>query len=223
MLVFRKGGATERVMFLHVENDGFKLDANHDTPIDGDDLPGLIEAFGDRAECWAAWQGRDRDVDWTGNWWFAKADAIRAADFNLSAGRHRPQNRAFVEHRDPLDILDELRAIETEILGEIDETCRYGERNFSHMNWPAIPLKELLLLHDAGVWDQRIAQMGLAYCGQPTSMQTDQSVSIICRSAASSQESVKQRDSLQTISFLKNRVEDRSSQWDEYASIEGIT
>ena len=117
VLVFRKGGTTERVMFLHVDSDGFKLDANHDTPIDADDLPGLIEAFGDRAECWAEWQGRDTDVDWTGNWWFAKADAIRAADFNLSAGRHRPQNRAFVEHRDPLDILDELRAIETEILG----------------------------------------------------------------------------------------------------------
>ncbi len=47
-LVFRKGGATERVMFLHAENDGFKLDANHDQPIQEDDLPGLIAAFRDR-------------------------------------------------------------------------------------------------------------------------------------------------------------------------------
>ena len=120
VLVFRKGGATERVMFLHAENDGFKLDANHDTSIDDDDLPGLIGAFTDRATRWAEWQGRDTDADWTGNWWFAEADAIRAADFNLSAGRHRPQNRAFAEHRDPMEILAELRAIETEILGEID-------------------------------------------------------------------------------------------------------
>ena len=121
VLAFRKGGATERVMFLHAENDGFKLDANHDQPIDEDDLPGLIEAFRDRQSRWTAWHARDTDADWTENWWFADADAIRAADFNLSANRHRPQNRAKVEHRDPLEILEELRAIETEILGEIDE------------------------------------------------------------------------------------------------------
>ena len=120
VLVFRKGGATERVMFLHADNDGFKLDANHDQPIGEDDLPNLIEAFRDREARWAAWRERDPDTDWTAKWWFAEADAIRAADFNLSANRHRPQIRARVEHRDPLAILEELRAIETEILGEID-------------------------------------------------------------------------------------------------------
>ena len=121
VLVFRKGGATGRVMFLHAENDGFKLDANHDQPVDEDDLPGLIEALRDREVRWTTWQGRDADATWTENWWFAGADAIRAADFNLSANRYRPQNRAKVEHRDPLEILDELRGTETEILGEIDE------------------------------------------------------------------------------------------------------
>ena len=121
VLVFHKGGATERVMFLHADNDGFKLDANHDQPIDQDDLPGLIAAFRDREASWRQWSDRDRDADWTEKWWFAGVDTIRAADFNLSAGRHRPQNRSKVEHRDPLEILEELRAIETEILGEIDE------------------------------------------------------------------------------------------------------
>ena len=121
VLAFRKGGATGRVMFLHADNDGFKLDANHDQPIDEDDLPDLIEAFRDRDARWAEWCDREQDVEWTRNWWFAEADAIRDADFNLSASRHRPLSRATVEHRDPLEILDELRAIETEILGEIEE------------------------------------------------------------------------------------------------------
>ena len=121
VLVFRKGGTTERVRFLHADNDGFKLDANHDTPIDDDDLPGLVSAFRDHEARWTAWSTRDREADWAEHWWFAEADAIREADFNLSAGRYRPQNRPTVDHRDPLEILDELKAIEHEILGEIDE------------------------------------------------------------------------------------------------------
>ncbi len=131
VLVFRRGGATERVMFLHTENDGFKLDANHDQPIDDDDLPDLIEVFRDRDARWATWRGRNADADWTEKWWFAETDAIRAAEFNLSSNRHRPPSRARVEYRDPLEILEELRAIETEILGEVDqltqavrETCK---------------------------------------------------------------------------------------------------
>ena len=40
VLFFRKGGRTERVLFLHADDDGYKLDANHDTPIEADDLPG---------------------------------------------------------------------------------------------------------------------------------------------------------------------------------------
>ena len=120
VLIFTKGGTTERVMFLHADNDGFKLDANHDQPIDADDLPDLIAAFRDRVDARQVWLDRDSDADWTKKWWFAEIDAIREADFNLSAGRHRPQYRAKVEHRDPLEILDELRSIETEILAEID-------------------------------------------------------------------------------------------------------
>ena len=120
VLVFRKGGTTERVMFLHADSDGFKLDANHDRPTQEDDLPGLIAAFGERAEREEVWAERDADANWTEKWWFADADAIGSAAFNLSAGRYRPQNRTQAEHRDPLEILDELKAIEREILGETD-------------------------------------------------------------------------------------------------------
>ena len=124
VLVFRRGGATERVMFLHADNDGFKLDANHDQPIDEDDLPGLIEAFRDRDARWMTWLDHEADADWSQNWWFAEADTIRAADYNLSANRHRPQRRARVEYRDPLEILEELRATETKILEEVDKLAK---------------------------------------------------------------------------------------------------
>ncbi|MYH56895.1 MAG: N-6 DNA methylase [Gammaproteobacteria bacterium] len=120
VLVFRKGGATERVMFLHADNDGYKLDAKHDQPIEEDDLPRLIDAFRTREARLEAWLDRDAKADWTDKWWFAESNAIRAANFNLSANRYRPQNRTKVKHRDPLEILEELRSTETEVLGEID-------------------------------------------------------------------------------------------------------
>ncbi len=120
VLVFRKGGATEKVMFLHADNDGYKLDANHDTPIEADDLPGLIEVYRNKEEKWAIWQGRDTATEWTNKWWFADTATLRTNDFNLSAGRYRPMSQATVEQRDPRELLDELAAIEAEIAEEVE-------------------------------------------------------------------------------------------------------
>ncbi len=120
VLVFTKGGRTERVMFLHASNDGFKLDANHEQPIEADDLPGLIAAFDRRAERWTDWQARDLDKPWTENWWFAKADVIEREEFNLSASRYRPESREAAEHRNPRELLEELRVETAIILGDIE-------------------------------------------------------------------------------------------------------
>jgi type I restriction enzyme M protein len=119
VLVFTAGGRTERVMFLHTSNDGFKLDANHDQPIEADDLPGLITAFKDRNENWGAWQARDPAKPWTENWWFADASSIEREDWNLSASRYRPESREAAEHRDPRELLEELQEDVETILGDI--------------------------------------------------------------------------------------------------------
>ncbi len=52
---------------------------------------------------------------------------MRANDLKLSAGRYRPMSQAQVEHQDPMELLDELKAIETEIMEELEgltETLR---------------------------------------------------------------------------------------------------
>lgn len=120
VLIFARGGRTERVMFLHAANDGFKLDANHDQPIEADDLPGLIAAFNSREERWAVWQARDAAAPWTENWWFAESAAIEREDWNLSASRYRPESRETVEHRDPRELLEELQEDVAAILGDIE-------------------------------------------------------------------------------------------------------
>ena len=54
------------MLFLHADNDGYKLDANHDTPIEADDLPGLVAAYRDR-EAKSGRMGRraTRKAEWT--------------------------------------------------------------------------------------------------------------------------------------------------------------
>ncbi len=120
VMVFKRGGRTDRVMFLHADADGYKMDAQHDTAVDADDLPMLITGYRDRAKHAKAWDLRDKDAEWTDKWWFAGVDALRANDFNLSASRYRPMSRAQAVHRNPIELLDELRAIEVEILEEVD-------------------------------------------------------------------------------------------------------
>lgn len=120
VLFFRRGGKTENVLFLHADNDGYKIDANHDQAIEADDLPGLIAAYRDRDKGLKTWDKRDPKAEWTEQWWFADAATLRANDFNLSAGRYRPMSQQQVQHRDPRVLLDELAAIETEIMEEVE-------------------------------------------------------------------------------------------------------
>src|SRR5690606_26412628 len=109
VLILAQGGGTRDVMFLHADHDGYKLDANHDQPVEADDLPGLIAAFQTRAERLADWRGRDEVAPWTEKWWFVSAEQIEAEGWNLSATRYRLQNREAAEHRDPRELLTELQ------------------------------------------------------------------------------------------------------------------
>lgn len=120
VMFFRKGGKTENVLFLHADNDGYKLDANHDTPIEPDDIPALVATYREREAHLKTWGRRDPKAEWTEKWWFSDEATIRANDFNLSSGRYRPMSQAQVEHQDPRELLDELAAIEAEIMEEVE-------------------------------------------------------------------------------------------------------
>ena len=119
VLLYRKGGKTDQVLFLHVDADGYKLDANHDTPIAEDDLPGLVSIYKDRKGKQGEWAKRDPKAPWHEKWWIADAVELRANDFNLSAGRYRPVNASTAVHRDPRELLDELAELEREIQAEV--------------------------------------------------------------------------------------------------------
>jgi type I restriction enzyme M protein len=119
VLLFKKGGSTDRVLFLHVDSDGYKLDANHDTPIESDDLPELVATYRERDGKGAEWAKRDAKAPWHAKWWMAEVAELRANEFNLSAGRYRPVNASTAVHRDPRELLDELAELEREIAAEV--------------------------------------------------------------------------------------------------------
>lgn len=121
ILLFSKGGRTENVMFLHADHDGYKMDANHDTPVEQDDLPELITAYQGREKKLVKWKKRDTEKLWAQKFWFETADKIRAADYNLSAGRYRPNNAEEIIHQNPRELLAEIQALELEITGELQE------------------------------------------------------------------------------------------------------
>lgn len=91
VLIFKQGGSTEKVLFLNVENDGYRLDANHDVAIEQDDLPTLIHDYYTRESRWVEWltyqadETRDVKIPWLNHWWFVDIATLRANDFNESA------------------------------------------------------------------------------------------------------------------------------------------
>lgn len=118
-LVFKKGGSTSRVMFLQIDNDGYRLDTNHDTPISEDDLPQAIEDFRSIDTLYKKWKSKDANEEWSQKWWFADVDSIKNTEFKLDAGTYRPINKSKVIHRNPIEILDDLNMVEDEIRNEI--------------------------------------------------------------------------------------------------------
>ncbi len=127
ILMFTKGGTTEHVWFYDLQADGFSLDDKR-TPLKGEgsnDLPNAVskwrqylalveknattedinKAFGDRTQ-------KAFVVD---------AKNIVANKFDLSLNRYKEVIYEEVEYENPKAILKKLKALETEIMADLDD------------------------------------------------------------------------------------------------------
>ncbi len=124
IIIFTKGGVTDRVMFYDLASDGFSLDDKR-TPISDNDLPDAIsqwreyhklvmsnataeainQHFGDKTK-------RAFVVD--------KAD-IASQKYDLSINRYKQVVYSEESYAPPKEILRELRKLEEEILDDLDE------------------------------------------------------------------------------------------------------
>lgn len=122
ILVFTKGGTTERVFFYDVEADGFSLDDKREEsgPEKGPLGP---TKDNDLYDALSRWQRRsvEKNNDRTAKHFAVPMAEIQANDFDLSLGRYQEARHVEVKHDEPKEIVARLRAIEAEIAKDLSE------------------------------------------------------------------------------------------------------
>ncbi|MBA3980739.1 MAG: N-6 DNA methylase [Alcanivorax sp.] len=127
ILLFTKGGATERVWFYDLQADGYSLDDKR-TPLkgeDGDDLPDAIAKWKQYRELVEA-NASDKKIEKAFGDKTRKAFVVNAADiasnkYDLSINRYKEVVYEEEEYEDPKVILKRLMALEEEIMGDLKE------------------------------------------------------------------------------------------------------
>ncbi len=112
VLVFVKGGSTERVWYYDMQADGYSLDDKRER-IDANDIPDVL----------ARWRARDveKDTDRTAKAFFVPVAEIGANSYDLSINRYKEIRYEEPEYDPPKVILARMRALEDEIRKDLDE------------------------------------------------------------------------------------------------------
>jgi len=142
VLVFRKPvstpkqgkAATQKVWFYEVKNDGFDPDkiqggVRPETP-DKNDIPGLLSAWAEyKKTAFKKPPGIEANTilppgSEEPKCWWATHETIEAGDFNLTAGRFKPQIGEKVPDEDPAELIRETLAIEREIADGLEKLLK---------------------------------------------------------------------------------------------------
>lgn len=108
ILVFVKGGKTERVWFYDMEADGYSLDDKRDFVDGKGDIPDVIGKFkAGRALC-------KKSI-------LVSFETIRENDYSLSISRYKRVEHGAVDYEDPRTLLEQIAQIEDEIARELRE------------------------------------------------------------------------------------------------------
>ncbi len=108
VLIFTKGGTTEKVWFYDMQADGFSLDQKR-TFIDGrGDIPDIIQKF----ESGRLESEKSLLVPFT---------AIKENEYNLSISRYKKFEHEEIEYENPEVFIKRIKELETEISNELKE------------------------------------------------------------------------------------------------------
>ncbi|WP_165227480.1 HsdM family class I SAM-dependent methyltransferase [Aquisphaera insulae] len=114
ILIFVKGGKTDRVWFYKMESDGFSLDDKRDRIGDG---------LGDLPDIRKQWFAREKTKknDRKAKNFFVPLKEIEANKFDLSIGRYRESDYEEAQYDPPREILQRLRALDDEVRRDMNE------------------------------------------------------------------------------------------------------
>jgi type I restriction enzyme M protein len=108
VLIFAKGGKTDRVWFYKMESDGFSLDDKRDKLGDG---------LGDLPDIRKQWFAREKagSHDRRGKHFFVPTNEIELNKFDLSIGRYRETDCKEAKYESPLVIIRRLQMLDDEV------------------------------------------------------------------------------------------------------------
>ncbi len=114
VLMFTKGGETDRVWFYDMTADGFSLDDKRN-PIDDSDIPDIIKS-------WKKVKAhRTIEPDKDDRWFWVKKEEISDNDYDLSINRYKEVEYEEVKYEEPQVILEKIETLEKGILKDVAE------------------------------------------------------------------------------------------------------
>lgn len=112
VLVFIKGGETEKVWFYDMQADGLSLDDKRER-IAQNDIPDIVEQWKKRSSL----KGRDRGA----KCFFVDRKEIEESDYDLSINRYKETVYEAVDYEEPKVILEKIEKLEQEIARGLSE------------------------------------------------------------------------------------------------------
>jgi type I restriction enzyme M protein len=112
VLIFQKGGTTDKVWFYDMEADGFSLDDKRQK-VEANDIPDIVEKWQTKAESKKSL--------------LVPVEEIRANKYDLSISRYKPIEHAEVEYEKPEVIMGRVLELEREIFQDIEDIRRVVE------------------------------------------------------------------------------------------------
>ena len=112
VVVFTKGGETDKVWFYDMQADGFSLDDKRDRVKDND-IPDILEKWN---------QGyKLKDPKKGDKWLWVDKKEIVSNKYDLSISRYKPIEYEEVEYEDPKVIMDRILKLEEEIAKDVKD------------------------------------------------------------------------------------------------------
>jgi type I restriction enzyme M protein len=112
VMVFTKGGETDKVWFYDMQADGFSLDDKRER-IKDNDIPDIIEKWNQRHKLKEPKKGD--------KWLWVNKKEIIANKYDLSISRYKPIEYEEVQYEDPKVIMDRILKLEEEIAKDVTD------------------------------------------------------------------------------------------------------